>query len=155
MNFDVVMLRAIIPCEKEINRLNKESKALALGSFNAIGWECGAMRQIENISNVIAERDALYNLLLVVKKGLGKIPRLYYKLIHAVYIKGIPKGKICSQFHISQATLYRRLEDAQKSFQTALIKLGFDDKWFRENYDHIEWIHKLLARKTGGARIST
>ncbi len=154
MNHELVMLRGIKYCKKSIKSLNEQCMNIALRSFSSEKYHDGTLGQAMDLAQKVAEREIFLNYLKLIKTALIEMPRGLRALIVAIYIKELPKEYFCKKYHISPATMYRKLALARDSFRLKLQSLGCDEKWFRDTYGEVEWVHGLLSRTNNGSRIS-
>ncbi len=153
MNHELVMLRGLGYCKKEIKRLNAECMCTALKSYDAETWKDGTLGQVQRMVQIALEREKFENYLTLVKQALSDMPKGYRALLVTVYIKNVSKEEICQRYGVSKSTVYRKLAKSRECFKNKLALLGCDEKWFCQMYGRTDWVGGMLSRNNG-ARIS-
>ncbi len=154
MNHELVMLRGLNYCKKEIKRLNAECMSTALKSYDAENWKDGTLGQMQRMVQIALEREKFENYLTLVKQALSDMPKGYRTLLVTVYIKNVSKEEICQRYCVSKSTVYRKLAKSRECFKNKLLLLGCDEKWFCQMYGQTDWVGGMLSRPHNGARIS-
>lgn len=153
MSHELVMLRGVEYCKKQIRRLQEKCLKFALKSFSAEFAKEGTLGQVRTLAVMAIEREDWQRYLALLKIALGNMPAPYRAFLVAVYVKKISKEALCEKFHVSLSMVYRKLSRARKCFREKLLELGCTETWFRETYGDNEWISSLLERAKNGARV--
>lgn len=152
MSHELVMLRGVEYCKKQILRLQEKCLQFALKSFSTEYAKEGTLGQVRILAEMAVEKEDWQRYLELLKIALGNMPTPYRALLVAIYVKKISKEALCAKYHVSLSMVYRKLARARKCFREKLLQLGCTETWFRETYGNNEWISSLIARAKNGAR---
>ena len=140
MNYELIMLRGANRMKYEAVSASKEIMNIAVTSYSTLNYKDGTLGQAEEICRRAAERDhclLFYNALM---QGLRSVPKGNRALLVAIYLKNADKRGICAKYGVSLSTLYRKLSLSRAMLRSALNALGYNEKWFRDNFGSVDWI---------------
>lgn len=138
MNYELIMLRSanrIKYCDKS---LSLEIKQIALTSYAVLNYKDGTMGQIRLMSERAQLRDKCRLFWQSLVEALKIMPKPYCALLVTVYFKKSDIPSLCARFKKSKSTLYRKLWEARNHLKNALTSLGYDEKWFKDNFSDMD-----------------
>ncbi len=101
---------------------------------------------IGEILNLIDEKRKLVNLRFVTCECLRCLSEKEKKAIELRYFKKLTYAEISTTLKSPIRTVFRRIDEAQKAFASALRREGYDDEWFEREYARDPYIKKLHDR---------
>lgn len=94
----------------------------------------------ESIINYSERKVTLINLNILIEESLSEIPMQDSQILIAKYIDGSKTEEMANRFGYSMRTLFRRINKAEKSFDSCLKRKGYDDKKLEEMLKDESWI---------------
>ena len=148
MKNELAVLKSIRHCKLIAKKLDEESKNLALSSFCAVNVPHGTYGQMQAVCALVNKRDLTERYRQTVVDAIASMPRGYRALLLTVYVKKTSKTELCQKFHVSLATLYRKLDAARKLFADNLQGFGANEPWFTSVNAALAVFHAALQKQT-------
>lgn len=129
--------------EKMANAIDKIVQTKALNSFFVSGANCAynnALTISQDIINLTERKVSLINLKVITEKALELTKPEYARLLILNYIEKRTCYECSDSLKISLRTYFRKMPLALKSFGSALIRLGFDEKYIENLLKSEQWI---------------
>lgn len=140
MNYELVMLKNAVRMKRSANILVKEMKILAMRSYDVANWRDGTIGQMQAIAELSQKIEHFNKFYSAVERALKLLSPALRALLVVVYIKNTDKKLIADKYKVSVSTVYRKLLTARERFRNALLSMGYDERWFKDNYDGYDWI---------------
>lgn len=144
MDHELIMLRSYNRMRRLATSLTKEARFWAIKSYSAETVSDGTMGQINEICGKIQLRDDCLLFCQALIDGLGVINKNMRALLVAVYVKRVDKDELAKRHKVSIATVYRYLYKARKALREQLDYMGYDKRWFEDNYAKFDFIADCL-----------
>lgn len=142
-----IWARTLLTIQKYLERICNsidsciEKKALAssfVNSKNAYQNNCASVA--DWIINMSDRKRKLINLNVICIKALKSLDRDFAKILALKYFDRMSSSDIAKTLGLSERTYFRRLNNAQDSFESYLAVNGFNAEYFSKEFSNEGWI---------------
>ena len=130
MYYEITMLKDLAKYKRNIGKLAEIIKLYAIKSFNPSRTKNGTFGQFDVLLQMINFRERLDFYVSEIMQALSMLKPSYRALLKKVYVQGVAKTAIAKKYHVSVATVYRKIHRARNDFRRILHKLGYTEEWF-------------------------
>ncbi len=101
---------------------------------------------IGEIISLIDEKRKLVNMRYLVNSTLDMLNQKEKEIISARMLKKLTFEQITQTLNISMRTAFRRLDLALRSFELALARRGYTERWFEKEYGCCSYVSNIRKR---------
>lgn len=134
--------------ERIAGAIDKIIEKKALASSWATSFSSVANSTLELADQIIelSERKVkLINIKLLIEKALKKLDKKDAKILICKYFDKMGPEEIIASFGLSRRSYFRRIQDAESSFESSCASLGFPISRLQTYLDSEEWIKQIAA----------